>query len=251
MATGLQIAPIDALDDFSTKTRSAPPRRSELPVGATANAAATTCPASCAPESLFVMDDDGLLPISSDPALFPNQNSDPLAAAFITSPTNSNTSLSLSNVPRIPFELYRPIFSFVTNPRDLRNLAVASRITQPDAERLLHASVSAKGVRDVASRCRFLARNPRVAALVKTIIFRDREGESRTWGTSVLLPSFYTLIASKSPGLGWHTTLLTPSLQLLSEILSNYPISTRLFSPPSLYPSAYRFASKHLCTTPL
>jgi hypothetical protein len=93
----------------------------------------------------------------------------------------------------LPFELYRPIFAFISDHRDLRNLAVASRITQPDAERLLHAKVSSKGIREVADRCRFLARYPRVAAFVRKIVFRDRE--PKTWPSCQPLPSFFALIA--------------------------------------------------------
>lgn len=102
----------------------------------------------------------------------------------------------------LPFELYRPIFAFITDHKDLKNLAVASRVTQPDAERFLHAKVCAKGVRQVADRCRFLARYPRVAALVRKIVFRDRE--LKTWTLCQPLPSFFALVAGACLNRAFH-----------------------------------------------
>lgn len=104
--------------------------------------------------------------------------------------TPSRTLLSL------PFELYRPIFAFVTDLNDLRNLAVASRVTQPDAELFLHSTISAFGIREVTARCRHLARYPRVASFVRKIVFRDLPGADKTWPSCYPLSSFYTVVKS-------------------------------------------------------
>lgn len=94
---------------------------------------------------------------------------------------------------RIPYELFRPIISYVHDPRDLRNLAVASRVTQADAERYLHGVVNARGVREVIARCRFLIQNPRLALLVREIVFRDNQEKS--WATTEPLAALYSLIS--------------------------------------------------------
>lgn len=96
----------------------------------------------------------------------------------------------------LPFELYRPIFAFVTDLRDLRNLAVASRVTQPDAERFLHAIVSATGIKEVTARCRHLAQFPRVAAFVRKLILRDLS--EKTWPSCYPLSSFYSVVKCAS-----------------------------------------------------
>lgn len=106
----------------------------------------------------------------------------------------TSTIHSLGRSTSLPFELYRPIFAFVTDPRDLRNLAVASPITQPDAERFLHSTICAYGIRDVTNRCRHLARFPRVAAFTRKIVFRDIADKS--FSSCQPLPSFFSLVES-------------------------------------------------------
>ncbi|KAF8331877.1 uncharacterized protein EI90DRAFT_895274 [Cantharellus anzutake] len=111
------------------------------------------------------------------------------SASLMPSPTT--TRIEPTEPFRIPYELFRPIIALVDDPKDLRNLAVASRVTQTDAEMFLHRVVTAKGVRELVSRCRWLVRNPRLALLVRQITFRD-VGEYG-WPDRPL-PALYTLI---------------------------------------------------------
>lgn len=74
---------------------------------------------------------------------------------------------------------------------------MASRITQPDAERFLHAAIFAYGVREVANRCRHLARYPRVAIFTRKIVFRDLA--EKTWPSCQPLPAFFSLISGAFP----------------------------------------------------
>lgn len=128
--------------------------------------------------------------------------------------TSTSSSSSQQHCLSLPFELYRPIIENITSTRDLRTLAVCSRITQPDAERLLHHTVQAYGLRAVAQRCVFLARYPRVARMVRRVVFRERDEHSdsnttgtssttsgtreKSWSSAQPLPAFFRLVAGES-----------------------------------------------------